>query len=456
MNDLPPDPDRGSEPPVWMPGDPPPPPAPPVPPAPPAGATPPPHPPPGPHPGLGWFDPPGAPAPPPLWPPDAPYSPAPRRRAFVLLAIVAILALVLGTTGGIVVRSNDDSGNGGFAFRPSAEDQRFDAFTDEFATPAPTDIDVEGIADRVSPAVVNLRVLLTSGYATAGSGLVISAAGHVLTNNHVINGAREVQVQFGTTGEEKEAEVLGYDMGDDVALLKLQDVSDLETIRTARSTTVSRNDSVVAIGNALGAFGKPSAVGGTVTALNQSITAGDGAEREVLPNMIRFSGAIRPGDSGGALVDARGRVVGMNTAADPGGADRFGLNAGTTGFAIPIETALGIADQIRRGDDSNGVHIGDRALLGVLLSERSEVGPFDDGGTGALVTGVDEDSAAADAGIEDGSTILAVAGRSIRSNDDLRHALDRFHPGDRVVVRWTDPDGDGRRATVTLRKGPPA
>jgi S1-C subfamily serine protease len=374
----------------------------------------------------------------------------------VLLAVVAILALVLGTTGGIVVRSNDGPGDAGFGFRPGVADDRYDAFTDEFAAPAPTDIDVEQIAARVSPAVVNLHVLLSSGYATAGSGLVISPAGHVLTNNHVINGARAINVEFGATGDRAEAEVLGYDMGDDVALLKLQDVSDLDTIRTAHSTTVSRNDSVVAIGNALGAFGKPSAVGGTVTALNQSITAGDGAEREVLPNMIRFSGAIRPGDSGGALVDSRGRVVGMNTAADPGGADRFGLNAGTTGFAIPIETALAIADQIRAGDDSNGVHIGDRALLGVALSEESEAGPFDDGGTGALVTEVDEDTAAAAAGIEAGSTIVGVAGRAIRSNDDLRNALDRYHPGDRVVVRWVDADGDARRATVTLREGPPA
>lgn len=398
--------------------------------------------------------------PPPPWPPDPRDTPAPRRRAMVLVAVLALIALVITTTAGITLRDNSGSTEeSGFGFRPGipTDDTRVDeSFADEFGVDVPTDIDVNDIAEAVSPAIVNLRVTLASGYATAGSGLVITRSGHVLTNNHVINGAREIAVEFGTTGETTQARVLGYDMGDDVALLKLADVSGLQTIRTAPSTTVSRRDSVVAIGNALGAFGEPSAVPGRVTALRQAITAGDGAERETLPNMIRFSGSIRPGDSGGALVDARGRVVGMNTAADPGGTDRFGTSSGTTGFAIPIETAIAIANQIRAGDDSNGVHIGARALLGVALSDRSEAGPFDDAGDGALVTDVGNGTPAAAAGIDDDSTIVAVAGRSIGSNDDLREALDRYHPGDRVIVRWIDASGDARQARVTLTEGPPA
>jgi S1-C subfamily serine protease len=318
----------------------------------------------------------------------------------------------------------------------------------------PTDVEVRRIADGASPAIVNILVNLANSQ-SAGSGLVLTSRGHVLTNNHVINGATDITVEIGVTGESFDAEVLGYDVGDDVALLELEDASGLETIRTADSSTVSRNDHVVAIGNALGEFGPPSAVPGRVTALHQDITAGDGAELETLPDMIRFSGAIRPGDSGGALVDGQGRVVGMNTAADAGG-NRFGFTAGPTGFAIPIETALTIAEQIRAGDDRGGVHIGDRALLGVVLSESTEETPFGGGGDGARITDVGADTPAERAGLDDGAVIVAVDRRVVRSNDDLRAALDRHHPGDRVVLRWYDGDGDPHRATVRLIKGPPA
>jgi S1-C subfamily serine protease len=378
-----------------------------------------------------------------------------------LVAVVAAAALILGTTGGVVVRRQSDGGSSRFVWpdaeRMPTDDTRPDGSFGDFGASAPTDIDVESIAERVSPAVVNLAVTLASGYRTAGSGLVITRTGHVLTNNHVINGASRIDVEIGGDNEFHDAEVLGYDMGDDVALLKIEDVSGLETIRAAPPGSVSRSDSVVAIGNARGRFGEPSAVAGTVAALGESITAGDGPERETLPNMIRFSGSIQPGDSGGALVDARGRVIGMNTAADPGGEGRFGFSAGTTGFAIPIGTALGIADQIRAGDERNGVHVGDRALLGVELSSASEEGRRPgDSGHGARVAGIGDDSPAADAGIEEGSAIVGVGRSLIRDNDDLREALNRFHPGDRVVVRWIDDSGEAHRATVTLTKGPPA
>jgi S1-C subfamily serine protease len=244
-------------------------------------------------------------------------------------------------------------------------------------------------------------------------------------------------------------------VGDDVALLQLDDASGMKTISVGNPTTVSSGDAVVAIGNALGRFNAPSAVGGTVTALHQSITAGDGAEQESLADTIRFNGAIRPGDSGGALVDQDGRVIGMNTAADTG-QDRFGESAGTTGFAIPISTAIGIAEQIRHGDESNGVHIGKRALLGVGLGDGSENPPFSDSSSGAEVAQVGSDTPADRAGMAEGDTIVRVDRRSIGSNDDLRAALDRHHPGDKVTVRWVDQDGNVHRAAVTLSEGPPA
>jgi S1-C subfamily serine protease len=138
----------------------------------------------------------------------------------------------------------------------------------------------------------------------------------------------------------------------------------------------------------------------------------------------------------------------MNTAADVGGS-QFGFSSGTTGFAIPIDRALTIADEILSGDSSNGAHIGKRALLGVVLTDGGQ-------GSGATVDDVSDSSPAADAGIGSGDTITSVDGHSVRSADGLRAILDRFHPGDRVSIRWTDAGGDGHQATVSLAEGPPA
>ena len=206
---------------------------------------------------------------------------------------------------------------------------------------------------------------------------------------------------------------------------------------------------MIAIGNALGRFGTPSVVSGTVTALHQDITAGDGLDQESLQDMIRVEASIQPGDSGGALLDDQGRVIGMNTAADVGGS-QFGFQqSGTTGFAIPIDRALTIADEILSGDSSNGAHIGKRALLGVVLTDGGQ-------GSGATVDDVSDGSPAADAGIGSGDTITAVDGHSVRSANGLRTILDRYRPGDRVSVDWIDAGGDDHQATVSLAEGPPA
>jgi S1-C subfamily serine protease len=282
----------------------------------------------------------------------------------------------------------------------------------------------------------------------------------VLTNNHVISGATKIQVEVGVTGKTYTAKVLGYDVEDDVALIKLNNASGMKTISTASASSVSRNDAIVAIGNALGRFGDPAVVEGTVSALHQQVTAGDGFDQESLSDMIRIAASIQPGDSGGALVNDQGQVIGMNTAADVG-SGQFGYQSGTTGFAIPIHNAITIADEIRDGDTSNGAHIGDRALLGIVLEDTSSQGPFgsDNGGQetqGAGVADVSSDSPAADAGVEPGSTITALGSKSIRSVDELRTALDTYHPGDDVKITWTDPSGQDHHATVTLVKGPPA
>jgi S1-C subfamily serine protease len=394
---------------------------------------------------------------------STPVAPPPTTRSHrfpAVLALIGAAALMAGAAGaavGVAVSEDSTGANGSSLLSPESDagslPRRLDASSDTGATPSDPRIDVAGIAETVSPAVVNIATTLSDGSQAAGSGMVLTSSGEVLTNSHVISGATKIEVEIGVTGDTYTAKVLGYDVEDDVALLKLNDASGMNTIDTASASSVSRNDAVVAIGNALGRFGEPTVVSGTVTALHQQVTAGDGLDEKTLSDMIRVAASIQPGDSGGALLNDEGEVIGMNTAADAG-SGRYGYQAGTTGFAIPIDNAISIADEIKQGDSSNGAHIGDRALLGIVLQDPTS-SPYGDS-YGAGVADVSAGSPADEAGMEPGSVITALDSESIRSIDDLRTVLDQFHPGDEVRVTWTDASGNRRRATVTLVKGPPA
>ena len=210
-------------------------------------------------------------------------------------------------------------------------------------------------------------------------------------------------------------------------------------------------ESIVAIGNAGGTGGTPSAVTGTITALDQTITAGgDGTLPETLQGLIEMNAAIVPGDSGGPLVDSSGRVIGMNTAAAVVSGGGFGIQSGTgQAYAIGIDNALAIADQIRAEQASATVQIGPRALLGVEVSDG--VSP-----SGAYVAAVESASPAASAGISAGDTIVAVNGTTISSASDLSNALMNHKPGNSVTVGWIDSSGASHSASVTLTTGPPA
>jgi S1-C subfamily serine protease len=449
----------------------------------PAGATPPPPPPPTPP----TIQPPFAAAP---WPTAAVPTPPARKskRVPAMIAGVGVIALLAGAAGatvGVAVSDRSSNEPSTSSFVPPSQSSNNNGSSNGNFVPgfgsdgsgssgnssgnssSNSDIDVDGIASSASPAIVNIATTLSGGQEAAGSGMVLTSNGEVLTNNHVINGATSIQVEVGVTGKTYTAKVVGYDVADDVALIKLNNASGMKTISTADADSVSKNDAVVAIGNALGKMGTPSVVAGSVTALHQQITAGDGSDSEQLSDMIRIAASIQPGDSGGALLDENGKVIGMNTAADSGsGASQFGYqSSGTTGFAIPIANALKVIDEIKDGDTSNGAHIGDRALLGVVLgdSSSSSDNPFgSDGssssnsGSGAAISDVGDDTPAANAGLQSGDTITGLDKTSIGSVDELRKVLDGYHPGDKVNVSWTDSNGDSHHASVTLTKGPPA
>jgi S1-C subfamily serine protease len=313
--------------------------------------------------------------------------------------------------------------------------------------------DVAAIAAKVDPALVDVNSTFSYQSAQgAGTGIVLTSNGEVLTNNHVIDGATKISVTDVGNGKTYAATVVGYDPVHDIAVLQLQDASGLQTAKLANSSQAATGESVVAIGNAGGTGGTPTSAGGSITALNQSITASDELDgtSEQLAGLIETNADVQPGDSGGSLVNAAGQVIGMDTAASDGVS--FGTpSSQSQSYAIPINEALATAEQIEAGDGSSDVHVGASALLGVLVSSSVE-----EGVSGAAVSGVVSGDAAADAGIAAGDVITSLGGQSVASSAALSREMITYHPGNQVQIGWTDSSGQSHTATVTLDSGPPA
>jgi len=348
------------------------------------------------------------------------------------------------------------------------------------------------IAQRVDPALVDVvSTLGDQGASAAGTGIVLTSNGEVLTNNHVIRGATSIKVTDVGKGRTYTAKVVGYDASKDVAVIQLQNASGLTTANLGDSSSVQNGDAVTALGNAGGKGGTPSVATGAVTALNQGITASDegsGANSEQLTGLIETNADIQPGDSGGALVNSYGQVIGMNTAASSG--TQFQSESGQAAvqaYAIPIDKAESIAKQVEAGQGSSTVHIGATAFLGIETDgsssgsgsgsgsgdsggfggfgqgDGSGFGGFGDGsgsgsGTsnGVTIAGTLSGSAAANAGLAAGDTITSVAGQAVSSASDIQQALVKYHPGDKISVSWVDQSGQSQTATVTLASGPAA
>ncbi len=194
----------------------------------------------------------------------------------------------------------------------------------------------------------------------AGTGMVLTASGQVLTNYHVVEGAGTITVTVAATGQSYPATVVGTDPTDDVALLQLTGASGLTTVK-ADDDQAQVGDAVTAVGNA-GGTGTLTAADGTISSLTSSVTAASegSSGSETLASMIETTADVVSGDSGGPLFDAEGEVVGIDTAASTG--------SEIDGYAIPIARALGIVDQIRSGAETSTVRIGPAAFLGVELS----------------------------------------------------------------------------------------
>ncbi len=316
-----------------------------------------------------------------------------------------------------------------------------------------TGADQQAVAQQVEKAIVDIDTVTPSG-AAAGTGMILTSSGEVLTNNHVIAGATRVTVTLPLQGRTYSATVVGADPSHDVALLQIQGASNLSTVTVADSSTVSVGEPVIAIGNAFGRGGTPSVTTGSVTATNQDITASDGnGPGEQLSGLLQIDAAISPGDSGGAVVNSAGQVIGMITAGEQNGFRRRAAST-TVGYAIPSSTAVSVVNQIRSGAPNTTAtpSTSSSAFLGVQVrdvdaSTANRLGLRD--ASGALVVGVVSGSPADAAGLSADSVITAFNGKVVDSASTLGSLIHALKPGTRVSLTWIDGSGS-HTATATL------
>lgn len=342
------------------------------------------------------------------------------------LALALVSAAIGGAVGGYV--ASRDSGSGTAASSES--------FSVQPVADAP-DGTVQAVANKVLPSVVDIQVLGARGEGS-GSGVVLSEDGLILTNNHVVaaggGGPAEYLIGF-SDGQTAPATVVAADPASDMAVLRTERTG-LTPIEIGASDTLTVGQPVVAIGSPLGLAGTVTT--GIISAMDRPVMAsGRGGDQATVIDALQTDAAINPGNSGGALVNMDGRLVGINTAIATLGGQGDGTGSIGLGFAIPIDQAMRIANQL--------VETGrvERAQIGVSVPSYSEV-------RGAEVLEVVPGGPADEGGIEQGSVIVRVGDRAIDSGDGLIAAVRSHDPGDEIEVAYIDPDGQEQTTTVTL------
>jgi len=352
---------------------------------------------------------------------EAPAGGQPPRRRHPAVAAIVIMVVTLMVASGAMALSRALSNQPGGSTRASASESR----------------GVVRVLTRIGGESVEV----------AGTGIVLTRSGVILTNNHVISGGTSISVTDAGTGKSYPATVLGYDTEADVALLQATGASNLETAVVGSSSDLAIGAAVVAVGNAGGVGGPPVAAKGTVIGLDQTVSAlneVDGTS-ETLTGLVETSANVVSGDSGGPLLNAAGQVVAMDTMGSSG----LRVQSETAvGFAIPINSAVDIANEIRSGRGAIGVHIGPSALLGVGIVADAPV-------PGALVASVFAGTPAARVGLRAGDIIVSIGGLAVESTEALKTSMARYGPGAEVVIRWVDPAGALHSATARLVPGPP-
>ena len=376
-----------------------------------------------------------------LW---SPYEGKPRRERGIGFAI-AVASTVAALVGGAV-----GAGTAWYvADRQEARSVRDPGASLGTGTATPRDTtpgSVASIAREVVPAVVSIRVSGGAGGGT-GSGVIIRADGYVVTNNHVVEDANDIEVTLadGTTAE---ATVVGTDRDTDLAVVKIR-ASGLPVAKLGRSNNLQVGDPVVAIGSPLGLSGTVTT--GIISALNRSLDVPGQGGGVLLVNAIQTDAAINPGNSGGALVDRAGRVIGINSAiASLNGL--FGGSAGSIGlgFAIPIDEARAVAEEIIRTGRATHPFLGISGNdITPQTAQQFGLGTAE----GALIAQVTAGGPAARAGLRARDIIVRLGDTKITGMGDLIGAIRTHRVGDRVEVAYVR-DGEQRTVTVTLAQKP--
>ena len=388
-----------------------------------------------------------APAPAPA--PAQPAAPKPKKNrkgvktffiAFAGAAVACVLAL------GIFVAVNPS--NSGYTIKETNSGITIDVDTDDMSL-------AEAVAAKTLPSVVNINVyanpsqqsmspfgMLGGQSATQelqqtslGSGVVLTADGYILTNNHVVDGADALEVV--AEGETYKAKLVGTDPSSDLAVIKV-DGATLKPIEIGNSSDLKVGEWVMAAGSPFGM--EQSVSTGIVSAVNRSYA--DSESGAIYTNMIQTDAAINSGNSGGALVDAEGKLIGINTLI----MSTSGTSSGV-GFAIPVDYAFGIAEQLIQGKTPSHAQLGVSLItVNNELAQRFGIQATE----GAYINSLTAGGAAAKAGLQEGDVILKVDGESITSSSDLVLAIRSHSPNDEVDVTYLR---DGKEETTKVKLG---
>jgi putative serine protease PepD len=369
-----------------------------------------------------------------------------RRGARTWLPVAGVAALIGALVGaGVTALADNNNSNGGAGSAIIHESNAAPG-----AAVLNGNVTIPQLVSKVIPAVVSIDVK-SNGNEDQGTGMIITSDGEVITNNHVI----ELYSQGGNTGSITVTEygqtkalpttLIGYDQTKDVALLKINNATNLPTVTFGNSSKAVVGDAVVAIGNALGlAAGTPTVTQGIVSALGRSVQAGGtGTATENLQNLIQTDAAINPGNSGGPLIDTSAQVIGMNTAV--AGSSTDGTNSQNIGFAIPISQVEALLPQLQKGGQAGnaGGYLGvDITTLTPALRQQYGFTPAQ----GAVILTVVSGSPADKAGLVQGDVIVNINGTAITSAEDLQKVIQNSKPGQTVTITYYV--GDSKRTTT--------
>lgn len=402
--------------------------------------------------------PPTAPIPPPA-PPKPAFVSGPRTAApappaggsgngkgagwVVVVLVAALIGAIVG--GGVAALVADDDSAGSDAGGSSPPTTAPTGNTSRLARPQ----DIQGVLAKVQPGVVAIRSASFSGglgfdlqpspVQGAGTGMLLSTDGDILTNAHVVRDAAEIQVTLNGERTARRATMVATDDSSDLAVIRLDDTSGLDgrPVEFGRSSDLEVGDDVIAIGNALALPGGPTVTTGIVSALERTIDS--------LSNLIQTDAAINPGNSGGPLVNSAGEVVGINTAV-------AARQAQNIGFAIAIDTVKPLIERLVAGETAPP-----QGFLGVstvTLTPEIRAQQSYSPETGAIVVEVVPDSPAAVAGLEKDDVIVRIGDQPIETNANVQSAVRAHRPSERVEIEWAHGE-ERRRATVTLGTRPP-